>query len=243
MATKDPERQPLLGPAGYNGTNGAALSDRNYNNHPDELPASFNTTDEGVPCRVCRAIIKNVEMTNQHVVKCGACEEATPIRPAPAGRTYVRCPCNCLLVCRASSRHISCPRPHCKRVINRVHTPFVPVMPFPMPGKYHVTCGHCSNPNTTSDLHTAFKCPACKKISSIGAEFVRSRSVIFLLFGLLALGIGIGILVFTLKDTGYAEMLGAGIAASVVVFLIAAALLMRFLYYCLMKVSQVVETI
>ncbi|KAK5974399.1 Huntingtin interacting protein 1 [Trichostrongylus colubriformis] len=39
-----------------------------------------------VTCRVCEEQIELNGRDNQHVVKCGACHEATPIRPAPAGK-------------------------------------------------------------------------------------------------------------------------------------------------------------
>ena len=33
----------------------------------------------------------------------------------------------------------------------------------------------------------------CRKVSSVGPEFARTRSIIFLIFGLVVLGIAIGI--------------------------------------------------
>ncbi len=80
----------------------------------------------------------------QHVVKCTSCNEATPIRNAPPGRKYVRCPCNCLLICKNVSQRIACPRPNCKRVISLAPTGPPMQNPIPnVPGMCRVTCAHC----------------------------------------------------------------------------------------------------
>lgn len=65
-----------------------------------------------------------------------------PIRNAPPGKKYVRCPCNCLLICKSSSQRVACPRPNCKRIINLAPSPVTPPVPT-MPGMCRVTCGHC----------------------------------------------------------------------------------------------------
>ena len=81
----------------------------------------------------------------QHVVKCPSCSEATPIRNAPPGRKYVRCPCNCLLICKNTSVRIACPRPNCKRVISLAPSG-PPQAPIPnVPGMCRVVCAHCQD--------------------------------------------------------------------------------------------------
>ena len=88
----------------------------------------------------------------QHVVKCPSCSEATPIRNAPPGRKYVRCPCNCLLICKNTSVRIACPRPNCKRVISLAPSG-PPQAPIPnVPGMCRVVCAHCHDNFLVSQL-------------------------------------------------------------------------------------------
>lgn len=33
-----------------------------------------------------------------------------PVRPPPPGKKYIRCKCNCLMICKAEARRVMCPR-------------------------------------------------------------------------------------------------------------------------------------
>ncbi|XP_076449837.1 type 2 phosphatidylinositol 4,5-bisphosphate 4-phosphatase-like [Babylonia areolata] len=74
-----------------------------------------------------------------HVVKCSVCQEAMLIKAPSRGKRYVRCPCNCLLVCRSTAQRIACPRPNCRRIIS-VGSPQTLIR---SPESRCVTCAYC----------------------------------------------------------------------------------------------------
>ena len=134
-----------------------------------------------------------------------------PIRNAPPGKKYVRCPCNCLLICKSSSQRVACPRPNCKRIINLAPSPVTPPVPT-MPGMCRVTCGFChdtflvsfssKSPKTLDDFilpqfntltNALARCPHCRKVSSVGVDFARNRSNVYMAFGFIFLAVGIAV--------------------------------------------------
>ncbi|TNN53393.1 Type I phosphatidylinositol 4,5-bisphosphate 4-phosphatase-A [Liparis tanakae] len=181
---EDGERSPLLSEQ-HDGTNGSShgytaqsLAPFPSSVAPGEAPPPYSpqgspdsSSAPAISCRVCQSAISVEGKTHQHVVKCGVCNEATPIKNAPVGKKYVRCPCNCLLICKVTSQRIACPRPYCKRVINLgpVHVDRESPEPQHQPVGIRIICGHCSNTFLWTEFsdRTLARCPHCRKVRGV----------------------------------------------------------------------------
>ncbi|XP_046842934.1 type 2 phosphatidylinositol 4,5-bisphosphate 4-phosphatase-like [Xenia sp. Carnegie-2017] len=216
--------------------------------YPDEpppyTPSSFCNTDPTIVCRVCQNLIPVLGRENQRVIKCSNCQEATPIKPPPEGKKYIRCPCNALLTCKVTSTRISCPRTDCKRIITVGST--VPstshVVNSP---NFHreiivrVSCGHCNETFIFRNTAHLARCPHCHRVSSVGSTFARNRALIFAMIGFLFLAVGIGVTVATLE---MATKKGGIYVIWVGAFIAGILNLIRSCYYCTMTVSHIEGT-
>lgn len=240
------ERQPLLAnlrPPNY--SDSVASGDRGGRRYEEnvaqvELPSALMPQSPPygpkIPCKVCGEIIDLTDRMDSPVVKCALCNESTPIRSAPPGKKYIRCTCKCLLICKATAQRVSCPRQDCGRVLSLAATS----VPFPehsLPGLCSVSCGYCGQAFMFNTMSNALaRCPSCRKVTSVGAEFARSRGLVFLILALLSAALGIAVTLATYKIAGSEK---AWLAAYIICFLMFVALLMRSIYYCTLRVSNI----
>jgi len=92
------------------------------------------------------------------VVRCTTCNEATPLKQAPSGKRYIRCNCNCLLVCTEHATRVACPR--CRRHI-RLGVQVNPVNPS-APSSAQLRCPLCrSEFSHLYPLRGTTRCPSC----------------------------------------------------------------------------------
>lgn len=98
-----------------------------------------------------------------------------------------------------------------------------------------VTCGHCHDSFLFNTLSNQLaRCPFCRKLSSVGREFARTRGIAFAIIFLILLAFGIGCVFGTKSQLN--EYRGL-YALYTVLFLADGLLLFRSLYYLTMKVS------
>lgn len=203
---------------------------------PDELPPPYTSpSSQGgvlmVSCRVCGFMIDISGKRDQHVVKCGSCNEATPIKNAPPGKRYVPCPCNCLLICKSTSQKIACPRPNCKRIIN-----LAPSTATIVPGMCQVSCAHCHNLFLFNTLNNSLaRCPHCRHVSSVGHQFSRSRAIRHLACAICCLLVSLVILGALISAGKYPALF-----VIPAVILVMSAIFFGFsIYHCTMKISVI----
>lgn len=202
----------------------------------DELPPPYTETPGVTPtinCKVCQQIVSIEGKQNQHVIKCTFCNEATPIKAAPPGKKYVRCPCNCLLICKVTSRKIACPRENCKRIIT-LGGPVAQAVTR-SPDTSRIQCPYCGQVFLFSiSIASLSRCPHCRKVSTTSPVFVRTRMIIYLMLGIALLGAGIGVTVTTYE---LARSRGGIYTVWIGAFIMGIIFLLRGIYFATIRAN------
>lgn len=197
-------------------------------------------------CRICGTVLHAQDKLHFHVIKCGTCGEATPIRPPPPFKKYVRCLCNCLLVCKITSRRIVCPRVNCKRVIT-LTPPSGPLNLFlaeeqedPKPvTTLRVFCGNCDfSFITPTSAKTLQNCPHCKSKSYTDLGYKKRRICCVILFLISVAFISCVLLLLTFMHW-FRNSIIADSVLGLFLFL-TFVFVITLWYHCSLKVSRIV---
>lgn len=167
-----------------------------------------------------------------------------PIKDPPAGQKYIRCPCNCLLICKSTAQRISCPRQSCHKIIV-LYNPTTNNNPStndisPVPGMCRVNCGHCGETFLFNSLvNQLARCPHCEKKSSVGRKFARARGLTFVFLAILALLIAVIVTVVTSIHEHPTK--GGWIALYSTLYIASIYFTIRSIYFLTMKNSLIIE--
>jgi uncharacterized protein (DUF983 family) len=274
--------------------------------HEEEAAAPTVNDEEMkvIQCHVCKSQMDISNKKETFVVKCSVCNEATvsslylvelgrnsrtnlfecrsslvsqPIRKAPPKKRYIRCSCQCLLICFENAQRIVCPRSNCKKIItvkdvpagsatktNPTATAAAPPFAsqqrsvaaqnsylsigqyrsqqqqtnrdFGNVGSCFVICGHCGHRfmfNTL--LNTLARCNSCRRLSSVGKEFSRTRGAIFLVLFLMFIAVGLGV---QFGAAAYSDSYLV-IALYAILYIISVIFFGKSVYYLSMKISHI----
>ncbi|XP_067936389.1 type 2 phosphatidylinositol 4,5-bisphosphate 4-phosphatase-like [Watersipora subatra] len=245
------ENQPLLA------SNGEPLSappptytevDLNKSNDSDEsvrqqeLPPPYTPSSlpqiTHINCKVCQAHISLQGSSHLYVVKCTQCNEATPIKNAPPGKKYIRCPCNCLLMCSVGAVRIACPRENCRRMIGlQPQATHFGAASHIIGPTVRVRCFHCEHIFVFLKQNVKHKlaiCPRCGVRSSVGREFIKRKTLLFGLIGIFFLLLGVITTVVAMETNNGVGVYIIWIGAYIVGLLN----ILRAILFCRVNVSE-----
>lgn len=230
--------QLLPPPPLYTGTLGSpAEGQQQANDDCLEPPPPYTPSQpKFIRCKVCQKLIDIDNKQHLLVVKCASCREVTPLREPPAGKRYLRCSCNCLMMVDSSAARVVCARPSCQKVITIQSQGGMRVAASRPRGTTTVRCAHCRRPfQYISGGKKLVRCPHCRKVSVMDNRYRMRMAGIFAFVGAVLLVAALAACGVAMdNDNGSWGMFGF-LGASVLISLI---FLQRTFYYCRLQVSH-----
>ena len=108
----------------------------------------------------------------------------------------------------------------------------------PIPGMCRVICSHCQESFLFNTLQNNLaRCPHCRRLSSVGPEFARTRGIVFMILAGVFLITSLAV-IFGTKSVIEGGTKGL-IALDVILSLIFLLLLFRAIQYLTMKISTI----